>query len=217
MESWFQRLFLGLCIIASQPVLAQSEEDDNRSILDAVINPDLERRKIDESKIDSENFEFGFYSGVMSIEDFGTNNSYGITMAYHISEDWFIEAAAGASQGNLSSAEVLGGGSNFLEEDDRELVYFNLSLGLNLFPGEVFLANKYAFNTSYYVIGGVGNTRFGGDEYFTYNFGAGFRIFPTDWVALRIGFRNHLFTHNIFGFDKSIQNLEAQVGLSLYF
>ncbi len=217
MESWLQRLFLTLLIGASLPLVAQEEEsEDDATILDSVINPDIERRKIDESKIDSENFEMGFTAGVMSVEDFGTNNSYGVHMAYHISEDWFLEAAYGTTNTSETSFETLSGSTNLLTEDQRELSYYNLSLGLNLLPGEVFIA-KHAFNTSYYVIAGVGNTQFADNEYFTLNYGAGFRIFPTDWIALRIGFRNHLFTHDILGADKSIQNLEANMGLSLYF
>ncbi len=217
MESWLQRLFLTLAVAVSVPTLAQDDEvDDNTTILDGVINPDVERRKIDESQIDSENFEMGFMAGVMSVEDFGSNNSVNVLMAYHISEDWFLEGTYGATRTSETSFEVLSGSTDLLTDDQRNLSYYNLSLGLNLLPGEVFIAN-HAFNTSYYVIAGVGNTRFADNDYFTLNYGAGFRIFPTDWVALRIGFRNHLFTHDILGVDKSIQNLEANMGLSLYF
>ena len=222
MESGIQRILLRICLAIclsfSLPLVAQEEdEDDNKTILDGVINPDLERREIDESKIDSENFEFGFYGGVMSIEDFGTNDSYGVTLAYHISEDWFLEAGFGTSQASLTSFEVLSGTNNLITPEDRDLTYYNLSIGLNLFPGEFFIGKSYAFNMSGYVIVGAGNTEFAADEYFTLNYGMGLRLSATDWLAVRIGFRNHIFTHDIFGADKTVQNLEPQIGLSLYF
>lgn len=218
MESWFQRLLLVSLAFMALPSIAQNEttEEENRTILDGVINPDIKRRQIDESLIDSEDFEIGFMAGVMSIEDFGSNNSTGIRFAYHISEDWFLEAAYGAAETSRTSWEVLSGGQ-ILDPANTTLSYYNMSLGLNLFPGEIFIAKDYSFNTSYFVIGGLGNTTLGEDEYFTVNFGAGFKIFPTDWVAVRIGFRNHLFTHDALGVDRSVQNLEAQLGLSLYF
>lgn len=218
MESWLQRLLLIAAFGLVLPAAAQDapDEDDNRTILDGVINPDIKRRKIDESLIDSEDFEMGFMAGVMSIEDFGSSNSYGARFAYHVSEDWFLEAAYGAAETSRTSWEVLSGGQ-ILDPANTTLTYYNLSLGLNLFPGEIFIAKDYAFNTSYFVIAGLGNTTLGEDEYFTINYGAGFKIFPTDWVSVRIGFRNHLFTHDALGVDKSVQNLEAQVGLSLYF
>ncbi len=228
MESWFQRIFLnrlsilfllfGAAGLLSPISFAQSYNDDEeqKTVLDAVISPDLKRRKIKEDKIDSENIEVGFFAGAMSIEDFGTNNVFGGRVAYHISEDMFLEGAYGVTEASESSAEFLG---NFvlLTEEERELVYYNLSFGINLFPGEVYIGKNYAFNTAYYVIAGVGNTSFANDEFFTYNFGGGFRLFVTDWLALRIDFRNHLFTHTIFAQEKSIQNLESHMGLSIYF
>ena len=51
-----------------------------------VIDPQVERREIKEPAIDREDFEIGGYVGIMSIEDFGSNVSYGVRLAYHITE-----------------------------------------------------------------------------------------------------------------------------------
>ena len=223
MESWIQRIFLigALHLILPGMSYAQdssqdgSELDSEKTILDAIIEPDLERRTVEEDKIDSENFEVGFYSGVMSFEDFGSNNVFGYRLAYHISEDWFLEGAYGITELGETSAESL---FNLdLLGDEREATYYNMSLGINLFPGEIFLGGKHAFNSDIYLILGAGSTEFAEDEFFTYNFGGGFRLYATDWLAFRLDFRNHIFTHNILGNDKSIQNLEADIGLSLFF
>ena len=234
MESRFQRIFLvrthstlafliATLLVVAQPynAIAQdediySEEDENRTVLDAITNPDLKRREIKEDKIDSENFELGVYGGVMNVEDFGSNNVFGVRAAFHISEDWFVEAVYGETEVGLTTGEIF---VNFeLPLEDRKLTYYNASFGINLLAGEVYIGRNYAFNTAYYIIGGVGNTEFGNDEYITYNFGAGFRIFATDWLALHVDFRNHLFTHRIFfGQEKSVQNLESHLGLSVFF
>lgn len=219
MESGLQRLFLIVALAFCANVHAQSEsnEEDDRSILDAVINPDIERRKIDERRIDSENFEFGFYAGTMSIEDFGTNNSYGLNLNFHVSEDWFLELAYGISEAAETSFETLSPGVSLIAEDDRELQYYSLSLGLNVVQGEVFAGKRRAYNAAIYTIVGAGNTLFADDEFFTLNFGAGIKFFTTDWISARMGVRNHLFSHSIFGVEKSIQNIEYTFGLSLYF
>ncbi len=60
-----------------------------------VIKPNIERRTITEADIDSEDFEVGAYVGVLSIEDFGSDVVYGVRADYHITEDFFAEAAAG--------------------------------------------------------------------------------------------------------------------------
>lgn len=227
MESGFQRIFLtrltsvivasSLFLLGAVVTHAQDdEEQDTRTVLDAVANPDIKRPVIKEDKIDSEKFEIGAYAGVMGIEDFGTNNVSGYRAALHISEDMFIEAMYGETEASETSAEYLGN-IVILTPEERELTYYNASFGVNIFPGEVYIGNKRAFNTSYFLIVGVGNTKFADDEFFTYNFGGGFRFFATDWFTLHVDFRNHLFSHNIFTQRKSIQNLEAHMGFSFYF
>lgn len=217
MESWIRRIVLVALISGnalSGLVLAQSTEKGK--LLDDVIQPDIERREVKESVIDSENFEFGFYAGVMSVEDFGTNDVYGLRLAFHVTEDWFIDANYGISKLQPTSYEVLSGSIPLLSEKQRELNYYNLNLGYNLLPGEVYLG-RWAFNSSFYVILGAGNTLFADNEYFTYNFGGGLRLFATDWIALHWDVRNHLFTHALFGEDKEIQNLETHLGATLFF
>lgn len=218
MESRIQRIFLILIALVISPLCTAQDiaEDDQETVLDAVINPDLERRTIDEERIDKENFEFGIYAGVLSVEDFGTNNVFGVRAAYHITEDFFLEGVWGSSTTSPTSYEILSGGSPLLTDEQRQYDYYNLSFGINLLPGEVYYG-KYAFNTAFYFIGGAGNTLFADNEYFTYNFGGGLRLFLTDWLAMRMDVRNHLLTHNILGTDKSIQNLETHLGLSIYF
>lgn len=225
MESRFQRIFLitllaiSTIAITTLPVHAQDDDagEEEQTVLDAVINPDIERRVIDEAEIDTENFELGFFAGAMSVEDFGSNSIYGMRLGYHITEDFFLEASYGSTKTSETSFETLSGGSDLLTEDQRQLDYYNISLGITILPGEVFIAKRWAFNTNYYIIGGAGNTLFADNEYFTYNFGGGFRLFASDWLAFRVDVRNHVFTHNILGEDKEIQNLETHLGMSLYF
>lgn len=221
MESWFQRIFLRaslkmlllIGVTASASALGQA---DTARGMDDIVDPGLERRRIREDKIDTENFEIGVFAGIMNIEDFGSNNVFGGRLAYHINEDFFVEALYGQTKASETSYETLSGATELLTEDQRELTYYNASVGYNLLPGEVFLGRS-AFNTNFYIIAGAGNTMFADDEYFTYSFGGGFRFFATDWLALRVDFRNHVFTHSLLGEDKAIQNLESHLGATIYF
>lgn len=223
MESWIQRIFLAVLLAAMTPALWAQDQDQNQdrprtgdTALDAVIDPGLERRRIREDRIDSENFEAGFFAGIMNVEDFGSNNVYGARLAYHLTEDFFLEALYGQTETSATSYETLSGSAQLLSDSQRKLSYYNVSLGINILPGEVFIGTM-AFNTNYYIIAGAGNTRFADDEYFTYNFGGGFRFFATDWLALRVDFRNHLFSHSLLGEEKDIQNLESHLGATIYF
>ncbi len=182
-----------------------------------VVDPQVERRKIKEPKIDSENFELGVHAGVMAIEDFGSNLSYNAKLAYHVTEGFFVEGGLGRSEGDLTSFEVLSGDARLLEDDERVFTYYNLNLGYNIFPGEAFLGEGRAYNTSLYLIAGLGSTRFAGDDRFTVNYGAGFRFLLTDTVALHLDFRNHLFDIDLLGEEKTAQNLEGTLGFSVFF
>lgn len=182
-----------------------------------VIKPDIERRTITEADIDSEDFEVGPFVGVMSIEDFGSNLVYGARAAYHATEDLFIEAAAGATEADKTSYETLSGGAQLLTDSQRDLYYYNLSLGYNFLPGESFIGGRHAFNSALYVIAGAGNTEFADDSHFTVNVGAGYRLLLNDWIALRLDFKDHIFESDLLGSDKYTHNLEGTVGLTMFF
>ncbi|MFA7553035.1 MAG: outer membrane beta-barrel domain-containing protein [Spongiibacteraceae bacterium] len=182
-----------------------------------VIEPDLNRREIKTDAIDSENFEVGFYYGVLSIQDFSSNEVYGLRAAYHVTEDIFFEAAYGQSEGDLTSFEKLSGGSPILSDNDRDYKYYSASLGWNIFPGEVFVLNDYSFNSAIYLIAGVGSTEFAGDSWFTVNFGAGFRLLLTDEIAWHIDVRDHMFDRDIFADSETTHNVEFTTGFTVFF
>jgi len=182
-----------------------------------VISPQIERRVITEADIDSEDFEVGAFAGVMSIEDFGSNAVFGARGAYHITEDFFAELSAGFTRAGDTSYETLSGGAQVLTDNQRELYYYDLSLGYNVLPGESFFGTGHAFNSDLYLIAGVGNTEFADDSHFTWNLGAGYRLLLNDWLSLHIDLRDHLFKSDLLGTDKTTHNLEATLGLSAFF
>jgi outer membrane beta-barrel protein len=182
-----------------------------------VIEPELERREIEIAEIDTEDFELGLYAGLMSIEDFGVGTVLGARIAYHITERFFMETALGQTEGEETSFERLSGAAQLLTEDERTLSYYNLSLGYNLFPGEVYLSPERAFNSAIYLIGGVGSTEFAGDDRFTLNFGLGIRIVPRDWFAIHADIRDHIFDIDLLGQEKTVHNLEAHIGMTFFF
>ncbi len=182
-----------------------------------VIDPDVERREVKEPAIDAEDFEIGGFAGIMSIEDFGTDLVYGFRLAYHITEGFFVEGSAGRTEGGLTSFEVLSGGAPLLSDSERQYTYYNLNLGYNILPGEVFLGQSRAYNTNLYLIAGLGSTRFAGDDRFTVNLGAGYRFLLNDSLALHIDFRDHLFDIDLLGEEKTVHNLEAHLGVTVFF
>jgi outer membrane beta-barrel protein len=86
-----------------------------------------------------------------------------------------------------------------------------------MLPGEIFIGHRLAMTSALYVIGGIGSVNFAGDQNFSVNFGAGYRVLPTDWLAFDIDVRDIVFRDNIFSVYKLTNNLQATVGLSVFF
>jgi outer membrane beta-barrel protein len=224
MESRFRVLFLSILVVmlsgcaATKNLFGIGDEEappPSSEPPGQVIDPQVERREIKEPAIDREDFEVGVFAGLMSIEDFGSDAVVGVRFAYHVTEGFFVEATAGQTEAGLTSFEVLSGGARLFE--DRDVTYYNLNLGYNILPGEVFVGEGRAYNTNFYLIAGLGSTRFADDDRFTVNFGAGFRFLLTDSVAIHVDFRNHLFDSDVLGREKTVQNLEGTVGVTMFF
>lgn len=196
---------------------AQAQSEGDIVGAEPVVQPQLERRAVKENRIDTEDFEIGLFAGVMSVEDFGTNSVFGMRLAYHVTEDIFVEAAYGMTDAGLTSYERLGGAVTVLTDDEREYSYYNLSLGYNLLPGESFIGSSRAFSSDMYLIGGIGATEFAGDNRFTWNLGAGYRLLLNDWLALHADVRDHMFDIDVLGEDKTAHNIEIHAGATVFF
>lgn len=193
---------------------ATAAEDENSAPL---IKPQIKPQPVKPAKIDSENFEIGLYTGILSVEDFGSSSVSGVRLAYHASEDLFLEAAYGRSTTEQTSYERLLGSVQLLTEEERKLSYYNLSLGFNILPGEAFAGSGYAFHTDLYLIGGIGSTKFAGDDRRTLNLGFGYRAIMNDWLALHLDARNHIFDIDLLGTQKTNNNLEFHTGVAVFF
>jgi outer membrane beta-barrel protein len=221
MESRIRSIFLVRAAILisaclALPTLAQDETLPAEQNTPRVIEPDVQRRSIDVSKIDTEDFEVTGFVGVMSIEDFESDLVYGARLAYHINDIFFAEASYGSTEAGRTSFEKLQPNADLLG-NDRDFSYYDLSLGYNILPGEVFFGSDRAFNSSLYLIGGLGSTDFASDNHFTINFGFGIKFLPTDYIAIRLDARDYLMDIEITGEDKTTHNLQGTLNVSWYF
>ncbi len=179
-----------------------------------VISPEVERRSVSRPRIDTEDFEITGYYGLISVEDFGSNSIYGARLAYHVTEGLFLEGTY-ARTGDVGRTSLEGLTPPLF--NDRRYSYYDLAVGWNLLPGEVFIGRNHAFNSALYVLAGAGNTSFAGEDLFTLTFGAGYRVLATDSIALHFDVRDHLFDNDVTGENKTTHNIEFNLGLSWFF
>jgi outer membrane beta-barrel protein len=195
----------------------QADEQDSDASPPRVVEPEVERRKIKVPRIRSSNVEVGLQYGFISIEDFGTQSTYGLSAAYHVTEDFFFLGEWGRAYGGRTSFETLGGNIQLLTDAERRFTYYDLSLGYNFLPGEAFIGRGTALTSSFYLVGGIGSTQFAGDDRFTVNFGAGYRVLPSDWLAVHIQVQDRVFRTDLLGVSKLTNNMEATLGATVFF
>ncbi len=183
----------------------------------SIIEPQVSRREVTTPKIKAKDFEVGAYFGALSIQDFGTNPIYGARLAYHVTEDFFLEGFAARSKAGLSSLEDVFPDITVVSNSGRYFTYYDLDVGYNVLPGEVFLGRGRAFNTALYVTVGMGDVKFANQDQFALNFGVGTRILITDWLAMHLDVRDHVFESTLFGVDKNVHNIEAILSLTTFF
>ena len=231
MESRIQHIFLGRArspftaglfaclalwaLALSAPAYGATKPDELE--LEPLVVREPERREVKIDRIDSENFEIGMHAGLMNVQDFGSDMVTSIRAAYHVTEGFFIEGQYGTTTLGETSFERLSGGASLLTDDQRDMRFYNISVGYNLFPGESFVGRRWAFKGGLYLIGGVGSTDFAGDERFTINAGLGYRLVATDWLALHVTVRDHMFDSDLLGSKDTYHNIEFTGGLSLFF
>lgn len=194
---------------------ASFAQPDNPGEGDQVIQPQIDRRDIHTPRIDTEDFEIGVFGGVLSVEDFGAEPVYGGRLVYHVSEDFFVEGIVGIS--TVSDQALFDLGLSLFPNRQEDLVYYALSVGYNLFPSEIFLGRHKARTANVYLLAGVGNTKLASEDYFTFNLGLGVQILPTDWLALNLVLRDHLFESDILGANEIKNNFEWTFGLTFFF
>jgi outer membrane beta-barrel protein len=183
---------------------------------DQVVVPEVERRDVHKPKYPSNDFEIGLFGGTYSSQNFGTAFAWGGRLGYDITEDFFVEASYRHTK--VSDAEfrnILPGG--IFTAEQQKLQSYDLSLGWNFLPGEVFIGRNWAKASTMYAIGGLGSTRFDSQRMQTWNFGLGAKLSLADWVALRADVRDHIYTLDLLGKRGSTQNPEVTVGFAFFF
>jgi outer membrane beta-barrel protein len=182
-----------------------------------VIEPQIDRREIKVPRIDVDDIEIGVFSGILSIENFGAKSVTGVRLAYHVTEDLFVEGTYGNSIVSDEFFRERAFPITGFRQAEEELTYYNISLGYNVLPGEIFIGKSWAMASAFYVIGGIGTTSFAQENFSTFNFGVGYRVLVNDWFALHFDMRDHVFDSDLLGKNQSTNNFETHVGMTVFF
>lgn len=221
MDTRIFRVFLMLAATLAVPAFPALAAEEAGIAETPVIDPNIVRLGLKEADIDSLDIELGASFGFMSIEDFGTHEVYALRGAWHVTEYLFVEGQYGTTEAGQTSAETVDTSLNLLTDDERQLTYYNLSLGFNALPGEVFIGDSNAFNTDIYFLLGAGTTEFADDRMFTINAGVGVRFIALDWLAVHFTFQDLIFEKvakvDPAGSGDSAHNMQYTTSVTVFF
>jgi len=100
----------------------------------------------------------------------------------------------------------------------RETAAAALLLLLTALPSPTPADDRFAAaEVPLYLVGGIGSTKFAGDQNFSVNFGAGYRVLPTDWLAISLGVQDRVFDSDILGETKVTNNIETLLSATVFF
>jgi outer membrane beta-barrel protein len=178
--------------------------------------PQVDQREVTLPRFPSNDFELGAFIGSYDTQNFGASTVRGLRLGYDITEDFFVQGVYAETRiTDEDYRKVFPNGIIGVGKD--KLNYYNISVGFNVLPGEVFIGSRWAKPAALYLVAGVGRTRFIDRARQTINFGAGYRVYLGDWVALQLDARNHRFSLDFLGKQHTTHNLEFTAGASLVF
>ncbi|MFN3416734.1 MAG: outer membrane beta-barrel domain-containing protein [Caldimonas sp.] len=215
LHPWLTLALLATALLLT-PLLAAAQSTPPRPANEQVIVPEVERREVRLPRIPSKDLIAGLFAGIYSTDSFGASPVVGLRLGYHLTEDFFFEAAYGRTRvSDESFRQILPGG--VFSSEKSTLSYYNVSLGYNILPGEVFLGAKRAKATVTYLIAGIGSTELDDQRNQTLNIGLGTRFLLGQRSAVQLDLRDHIFSFDLLGERRSTHNLELTLGLSFFF
>lgn len=181
-----------------------------------VIDPDKAVTTVQAAAIDTEHFELGPYVGLLSVEDFNSNPVTGISFSYHIHRKFIAQINYGLSTVDQAAFEEVAGG-DFLAKEDYDFKYVNILAGYNLLDGRSFLGKRHKFNSAIYLMAGVADVSFAGNDNTGMVFGVNYKAVITDWLTLNLDFRDTIVNREFLNDEKKTNNTELLLGVSALF
>lgn len=164
-------------------------------------------------KVNSELFDIGFVAGVINIEDFTSEFIYGANITFKASEYFFLQYNYLNSSVGVSPWEEYVPGGFII--DGRKYVHYDLLVGYNLFQGEFFSGSKSNNISNLYLVGGFGETQFGGEDNFSYTVGVGYLVeFNRKWLA-RVDYRDYIYETTLVVPDQEVLTHNNQISFGV--
>lgn len=200
-----------LALLCLTSILASSSFGQGITIID----PNKKTKSASPAARDTEHFEIGAYTGMLSVEDFNTNPVFGIALRYYVNEKAYIEGNIGSSETKRANSED---GLDFNPE--RDFSYVTVAGGYQILKGRAFWGKKRKYNSGLYLVGGLEQVDFADNSETGAVIGVSYKTLLTDAFTFNIDFRDHIVNQkleNVSNDSKMTHNIELAIGFNLFF
>jgi outer membrane beta-barrel protein len=169
----------------------------------------------DISVINEERFELGLYTGILSVEDFGSEPVAGLEFTYQLPNKWLLQASYGRAE--VGQAAFESSQRQFLASDDRDFEYIALTGGFRLIDGRSFWGSDFRFRSDIHLLFGPERVSFAGSDEWGFNAGLRYRVAFAEWLTGNVDFREHFVERDFIGDSKNTMNTEFRFGVNVLF
>lgn len=180
-----------------------------------IVKPKAEQELIKDAELKDVSISAGVYAGVINFENFSSSYLLGLTVNIPLNEDVFIDVEYGST--TISDAEYRNIGLPLFEKEEINVDFYNVLIGYNLLPGEVYWSKDKTLLSSFYLLAGVGSVNINKDDFVSLSFGIGFRMDIGSGKNVRVEARDRLIDSDILGTDKISNNTEIHIAMSWSF
>ena len=199
-------------------VLAQGGTigDINKPAKEVIIEPEKKPVEAKAAEIDTERFEIGLHLGVLNVEDFNANLSTGLSFTWRLMDGVLAELRYTQATTERATFEELAD-QDFLADSDRKFSAIEVLGGYRVLNGRSFFGRSAKIDSELYLLGGLGQASFAGNDSVSFVFGASYRTVFTDFITVNVDIRDHMFNREFIGDDKLTQNIEFSLGVNYLF
>lgn len=103
------------------------------------------------------------------------------------------------------------------KDSGRGYSFYNLTVGWNLLPGEIYFSEQRTFKSDLYLVSAFGGTDFLGDTWFTATLGVGYHLLFNEWFSMRLDVRDHVLDLDSLGENETTHIIEWTAGVTFFF
>jgi outer membrane beta-barrel protein len=160
--------------------------------------------------------EIDLFGGVYASDVMGAAPIGGVSYSFHVTEDFALEASFAYTYFDSAISRPVEQSTGYTVLESHDARIYSGNLVWHPIHGKFMLFRSAIPHFDIYFTAGLGVTDSRTTKGLTYNFGAGLKIYTTNWLSLRLDIRDHIVVQEILSSDAITNNLAVTLGVGFW-